>query len=58
MTRRNGEPVHGWLVLDKPVGAGSTRTDAATTDDGRVASAGRCPVGSWRGRNTDPDSVM
>jgi tRNA U55 pseudouridine synthase TruB len=23
--RRKGEPVHGWLVLDKPVGAGSTR---------------------------------
>jgi len=25
MTSRKGEPVHGWLVLDKPVGAGSTR---------------------------------
>ena len=23
--RRKGEPVHGWLVLDKPAGAGSTR---------------------------------
>ena len=23
--RRKGEPVHGWLVLDKPMGAGSTR---------------------------------
>jgi tRNA pseudouridine55 synthase len=23
--RRKGEPIHGWLVLDKPMGAGSTR---------------------------------
>ena len=23
--RRKGEPIHGWLVLDKPAGAGSTR---------------------------------
>lgn len=46
------EPLHGWLILDKPVGLGSTQAVSAVKRALRVAGHGKAKVG--HGGTLDP----
>ena len=52
MRIRMAEPLHGWLILDKPVGLGSTQAVSAVKRALRVAGHGKAKVG--HGGTLDP----
>ena len=52
MRIRMVEPLHGWLILDKPVGLGSTQAVSAVKRALRVAGHGKAKVG--HGGTLDP----
>jgi len=52
MRTRMPEPLHGWLILDKPVGLGSTQAVSAVKRALRVSGHGKAKVG--HGGTLDP----
>lgn len=50
--RRQGAGVHGWIILDKPIGLGSTQAVAAVKRNFREAGYGKIKVG--HGGTLDP----